>query len=257
MTPESGSANSGPDIAPVLPDRSDLAEPRHAAQGEPDVAAGLVTGWSEPTLIQAEDEALLPAAPEPPARVPRRSRMQYEQGSVASWRPDLIEGTADVALAAMPIPLRVLDVGCGDGRLLAELILRVPHADLYVGVDPLPDVITPEQRAAEPRLSVVRAVAEALPFADASFDLVVATMSFAFWTDQRAGAHELARVVTDNGRVIVVESARNGSAQRNRARNANDITRVLEAAGLQVERTETLRRSALRRPMARAFIASL
>jgi SAM-dependent methyltransferase len=250
-----------------------FSEARHAAD-EPDAVTlpetalpGVAlpeTEWSEPTLTAAEsedeveDEAFLPPLPDPPAQAARRPRLQYEQGSVAGWHPVLIEGAADVAVSAMPIPLRVLDVGCGDGHLLAELILRVPHADLYVGLDPLPDVITPEQRAAEPRLSVVRGAAEALPFPDATFDLVVATMSFAFWTDQRAGAHELARVVTDNGRVVVVEPAKGSSStQRNRARSVKDVTRVLEAAGLQLERTEPLRRSALRRPVAHAFIASL
>jgi SAM-dependent methyltransferase len=244
-------------MTPEYPEYPDFSEARHAADDELDDVAVPVTEWSEPTLTESEDEYSLPPLPAPPARTPRRPRMQYEQGSVAGWHPDVIEGAADVAVSAMQIPLRVLDVGCGDGHLLAELILRVPHADLYVGLDPVPGVITPEQRAAEPRLSVVRGAAEALPFPDATFDLVVATMSFGFWTDQRAGAHELARVVTDNGRVVVVEPARGGPAQRNRARGVKDITRVLEAAGLQVERTETLRRSALRRPVARAFIASL
>jgi ubiquinone/menaquinone biosynthesis C-methylase UbiE len=191
------------------------------------------------------------------APVARRPRTEYEEGRLASWHPQLIERAADVALAAMPIPLRVLDVGCGDGYLLSELILRVPHADLYVGVDPAPDVISPAQRAAEPRLCLVRAAAEALPFPDASFDLVVATMSMAYWIDQSAGVRELARVATDNGKVIIVESTKRESNRRNRARTAKQVAQLLASAGLHVEDTDTLRRSALMRPLARAFICSL
>ncbi|HZC70435.1 MAG TPA: class I SAM-dependent methyltransferase [Jatrophihabitans sp.] len=204
--------------------------------------SGSHPAWSEPALSTSEAQ--------PP-------RMQHDAGRVASWHPQLIQRAADVALAAMPIPLRVLDVGCGDGHLLSELILRVPHADSYVGVDPLPDVISAADRAAEPRLCLVRAAAEALPFASASFDLVVATMSMAYWPDQRAGVRELARVATDNAKVIVVESSKRESSHPNRARTASEVSQLLTSAGLHVEDTDTLRRSPLLRPLARAFICSL
>jgi SAM-dependent methyltransferase len=253
MTPEGPESHYDQPV----PEYSPLAEPRHAADDGPDDFGLPPTDWSQPTLTQPDEDDPVVDVPAPATRLPRRPRMHYEQGSVAGRHPVVIERAADVALAAMAIPLRVLDVGCGDGHLLAELILRVPHAELYVGVDPVPDVITAEQRAAEPRLSVVRASAEALPFPDASFDLVMATMSFAYWIDQRAGAAELARVVSDNGRVVLVESGKGGRSGRNRARSVRDITHTLEAAGLQVERVETLHRSMLGGPSARAFIASL
>ena len=70
----------------------------------------------------------------------------------------------------------ILDVGCGDARLLTELILRIADAELYVGLDPRRDAVPAHVRANEPRLSVVRAAAEALPLPDASFDLVLASM---------------------------------------------------------------------------------
>ncbi len=218
--------------------------------------------WSEPTISQPTDETPDPgpvfsSVPFSPVPVASPPRMKYEEGAVASWHPQLIDRAADVGVAAMPIPLRVLDVGCGAGRLLAELIVRVPHADVYIGVDPVSDVVSAAQRAAEPRLTIVRAAAEALPFPDASFDLVMATLSFAYWVDQRAGLEELARVVADHGKVVVVESTKSTSNRRNRARSVQDITDLLDAAGLRLERTETVRRSVLLRPIARAFISSL
>lgn len=193
------------------------------------------------------------------APVAPRPRMKYERGAVAPWQPQLVERVADVAVAAMPIPLRVLDVGAGDGRLLNELIVRVPQAELFVGVDPVPDLVPRAQRAAEPRLSLVRAAAEALPFADASFDLVIAAMSFAYWTDQRVGVAELARVVSDNGVVVLAESTHPEGAGRGRgrARSEKDIAQLLRSAGLHVDRVETLHRSLLRRPLVTAFICSL
>ena len=44
-----------------------------------------------------------------------------------------------------------------------------------------------------------QAAAERLPFADASFDLVVSAMSFDHWADQELGLAECARVLRPGG----------------------------------------------------------
>jgi ubiquinone/menaquinone biosynthesis C-methylase UbiE len=110
-------------------------------------------------------------------------------------------------------------------------------------------------RAQEPRLSVVRGAAEALPLPDASFDLVLATLSLGVWLDQQAGVAELARVVADNGRVIVVETKKPQSSGRHRAQSVKDITGLLESAGLTMQRVENVHRSLTGVSLAHAFIA--
>ena len=65
--------------------------------------------------------------------------------------------------------LRVLEVGCGDGRLLRHY---ADHAGLAVGVDPDPDEAA-LARSELPRASFALARAEALPFPGSSFDAVV------------------------------------------------------------------------------------
>jgi ubiquinone/menaquinone biosynthesis C-methylase UbiE len=172
------------------------------------------------------------------------------------WHAQVLERAADVAVSAMAIPLRLLDVGCGRGSLLSELVVRVPYADLYVGVDPLPEVLRRARRTADVHINFLRAAAESLPFPDACFDLVVAAFSFAYWADQRAGVAELARVVRGSGKVVLVESTAGHRPDRGRVRKAKEITGLLVDGGLRVERTETLRRAALVRPTVRAFIAS-
>jgi len=226
--------------------------------------------WSEPTLVQADEDELTDVVPVPEpdpepqftsvpvsrAPVSRRPRSAYPAGESPAWSDKLVERVADVAVASMPIPLRVLDVGCGDGSLLCELILRVPYAELYVALDPRPDAVPADVRAREPRLSVVQGAAEALPLPDASFDLVVTSLSLGLWLDPRAGAAELARVVSDNGKVIVVETKKPQSSGRHKVHSVKDLTALLESGGLAVERVENVHRSPVGVSLAHAFIAS-
>jgi ubiquinone/menaquinone biosynthesis C-methylase UbiE len=186
-----------------------------------------------------------PVAPTPPPRPPAR----YEQGDYIRGHQKVLERAADLAVSAVPMPLRVLDVGCGDGWLIDEMVVRVPYAEIHVGADPLPAVLAATRLTADRRVSLVRCAAEALPFDDASFDLVLVAFSLGYWLHARTGAAELARVVSDFGKVVVVDqvSGREG---------VGDVSQVLEEAGLVVERTESLLRSPLLRPQVRAYVAA-
>jgi 2-polyprenyl-3-methyl-5-hydroxy-6-metoxy-1,4-benzoquinol methylase len=99
-------------------------------------------------------------------------------------------------------PGRILDVGCGTGRLVAGLLSGYYHARV-VGVDASTGMI--RNAGAVPcsgRARFAAAAAERLPFADAAFDLVVATLSVAHWCDQAAGLAEIRRVMAP-GAVLV------------------------------------------------------
>jgi ubiquinone/menaquinone biosynthesis C-methylase UbiE len=52
--------------------------------------------------------------------------MARESDELPKWHEAVVERSADVAVAAMAVPLRVLDVGCGNGDLLREIVVRVP-----------------------------------------------------------------------------------------------------------------------------------
>lgn len=69
---------------------------------------------------------------------------------------------------------RVLDLGCGDGRLALG---AAPHAKEVVGVDPDADLIDgATERARAAGLGNVRfqvAAGQSLPFPDGSFDVVI------------------------------------------------------------------------------------
>lgn len=95
-------------------------------------------------------------------------------------------------------PLRsVLDVGCGTGRLLRAASIRWPQARLY-GIDPAEQMISEAIRLT-PSATFKVSTAESLPFSDQTFDLVMSSLSFHHWADQRKGLQEIARVLRPGG----------------------------------------------------------
>lgn len=96
---------------------------------------------------------------------------------------------------------RVLDVGCGPGALISELIARV-GASSVVGVDPsLSFAASARERFPEVRIDV--APAGALPFEDAEFDATLAQLVVHFLADPVHDLREMARVTSVGGVVAV------------------------------------------------------
>jgi SAM-dependent methyltransferase len=94
---------------------------------------------------------------------------------------------------------RALDVGCGPGALAGELVALL-GAGHVAAVDPsAPFAAACRQRL--PGADVRVAAAEALPFADATFDRVLAQLVVNFLADPEAGVREMARVARPGGTV--------------------------------------------------------
>jgi SAM-dependent methyltransferase len=91
---------------------------------------------------------------------------------------------------------RVVDVGCGSGVLTEELARRV-GADHVAGADPSPLLGACAERV--PGAELKRAAAEALPWADDSFDAALAQLVVHFMSDPDAGAAEMTRVTRAGG----------------------------------------------------------
>jgi SAM-dependent methyltransferase len=86
----------------------------------------------------------------------------------------------------------VLDVGCGTGYFTRTLATAVDGA--VVGVDLNPEWIAYARRRDPGKVSYAVADAMRLPFADASFDLVVSITALCFIPDENTVARELIRV---------------------------------------------------------------
>jgi len=112
---------------------------------------------------------------------------------------------------------RALDVGCGEGRFC-----RILRAEGFepVGLDPTVELLE-AARAKDPEGTYVEGRAEALDFADGSFDLVVSCLSLIDIEPAQQAIAEMARVLKPGGTLLVANltgfsTARiNGGWQRN------------------------------------------
>jgi SAM-dependent methyltransferase len=107
----------------------------------------------------------------------------------------LSAGLAD--LAGVRGGSRVVDVGCGPGALTGELATRVGSSNV-TAVDPSEPFVD-AVRKRHPGVTVLRASAEALPFADGSFDAALAQLVVHFMAEPVGGLREMLRVTRPGG----------------------------------------------------------
>ena len=86
-----------------------------------------------------------------------------------------------------------LAIGVGTGRLAAPL-------GVQVGIDPAVEVL---DYAANRDISTVQAIAEALPFADSSFDYALSVTTICFVDDATAMLSEAYRVLKPGGELVI------------------------------------------------------
>lgn len=106
---------------------------------------------------------------------------------------------------ALPQPgERILDLACGTG-IVARLAARRLNGQAQItGLDLSPDMLDVARTAAAREGAEIvwqEGRAEALPFSDASFDLVLCQQGFQFFPDRVAAAREVRRILVPGGRV--------------------------------------------------------
>lgn len=119
----------------------------------------------------------------------------------ATYRP--VHDAVLRALAAESCP-RVLDVGCGTGRLAARLH-EASSVHTVVGLDFSAGMLEQARArlASADATALVRGDATRLPFADAAFDAAVSTEAFHWFPDQDAALAEIRRVLRPGGRLLL------------------------------------------------------
>ncbi|HEY9400934.1 MAG TPA: metalloregulator ArsR/SmtB family transcription factor [Luteimonas sp.] len=159
-----------------------------------------------------------------------------------------------LARTALPLlePGDVLDIASGDG-VLAELL--APHSHRYVCIDTSARVVAAaaERLRRFTNVQVREGDMHALPFAEASFDLVVLMHALTYAAKPAQAVAEAARVLKRGGRLLLSSLARHehravveAYSHVNLGFTEKELRRFAEKAGLRVASCETVTRE--RRP---------
>ena len=212
--------------------------------------------WS--ALSAGADDPLLRSDAErlPDVLAARASEQNWADSVAGDMERHYSPGRTWEALARTALPLLwpgdVLDIASGDG-VLAEL--HSPHADRYVCIDSSQRVVnaaTERLRRFE-NVEVREGDMHALPFAEASFDLVVLMHALTYAAKPAQAVAEAARVLKSGGRLLLSSLARHehrsvveAYGHVNLGFTARELQRFAEKAGLAVANCETVTRE--RRP---------
>lgn len=124
----------------------------------------------------------------------------YEGGFTARWRDPVQQG----AFEALELTAndRLLDVGCGTGAASRR---AATVAAYVVGIDLSSEMLRQASLLAGglDKVGFVRAEAEALPFADASFAAAICTNSVHHYPEPARAVQEIVRVLAPGGRLVV------------------------------------------------------
>lgn len=134
---------------------------------------------------------------------------------------------------------KVLEIGCGNGRITSFLADKPQR---FVAIEPEYEKIR-EARDTIPGVIFQIASGENLAFSDASFDLVIFTLSLHHQNSDAAIA-EATRVLPQGGEIIIVEPTINGEVQRSFSLVSSENRELLNAqkaiknSGLIIQESE-------------------
>ncbi len=96
---------------------------------------------------------------------------------------------------------KILDIGCGTGRLTSEIGRRAPSADVFA-MDRSRAMLTEARSHVRAAAEFLQADGARLPFRDRTFHAVFSTATFHWIGDHEALFAEIHRVLTPGGRLV-------------------------------------------------------
>ena len=135
---------------------------------------------------------------------------------------------------------RVLEIGCGGGHWLRELVQWGVRPDHLTGIDLIAERLVDARARCAPRVRLAAASAAALPFADGAFDIVLQSTVLTSVLDttvrQRIAA-EMMRVLRVDGLVLWYDFLVDNPSNRNvRGVNRRELSRLYPGWRVDVRR---------------------
>lgn len=166
------------------------------------------------------------------------------------------EATLERAAGIVPANVtHLVDVACGTGLFIAKVRARRPAARI-TGIDISQEMLAQAQRRfmGDSAVRFADGVAESLPLAEASCDVVSCNNAFHLVQDAGAALREFHRVLEPGGRVIIVDwcldypqvavmaaALRVADRQVRRIRSVSGLTALLEEHGFDNTQSERFR----------------
>jgi arsenite methyltransferase len=112
----------------------------------------------------------------------------------------------------------VLDIGFGGGYLIGKMLDTVTEGHI-VGIDSSPTMVNQcRKRFARQieagRLDLQCAVVDSIPYPDGHFRKISSVNSLFYWPDFRRGIHEIRRVLTPGGLLVLVYTSKDDLDKR-------------------------------------------
>jgi ubiquinone/menaquinone biosynthesis C-methylase UbiE len=128
----------------------------------------------------------------------------YERYFVPAIGQPLANALAD--RGAVRLGQRVLDVACGTGIAARVAAQRVGHGGLVAGADINPGMLAVARSTPAESVPIEwhEAAADALPFPDGTFDLVLCQLGLQFFPDRLAALRDMRRVLAPSGQALVL-----------------------------------------------------
>lgn len=171
----------------------------------------------------------------------------------AGVKDRILTGRFDVVSAKLPASMRLLDIGCGDGRFLLALRKRFPAAEL-TGLDWFfgPAIV---EELANANISTIAGTIETTPLPDDRFDVITMNQMIEHTWDARSVIERCKRALTVGGLLAIETPNPDGWDRRLFKAGAwggyywprhlnlftrDHLTRIVTESGMKVVHTESL-----------------